>query len=87
MVEIISTARRSLSDAGDSRRVSIAKDWLDILGFNETDEVETALLYTEKHGFLLGAWLPEEQPDIEDLNKQAIQKLDDRVELLDESES
>jgi len=83
MVEIISTDERSLSDAGDSKRISIVKSWLSILGFEDKEDVQTALLYTEKHGFLFGAWCLEDQPDLEDLNEKEIKNVAEKVDILD----
>lgn len=83
MVDIISTATRSLTNAGDSRRVSVVKEWLSILGFDDAENVETAVLYTEKHGFFFGAWLEDEQPDLEDLDEEELKNLSEKVDVLD----
>jgi len=83
MVKIISTLVRSLTDSGSSRRISINETWIDILGFNNEEEIETAILYTEKHGFFFGAWKKDEQPDAEDISDEKLQQVADKVEVLD----
>ena len=69
MSEIIGKDTRKLTDAGDSKRVSINKSWLQILGFDEVDEVETAIV-RGKYGLFFGAWIEGEQPEIEDLEEK-----------------
>lgn len=86
MVDVIDTKKRKLTDAGDSRRLSPVKDWLDILGFTGEDEVVTALLHTEKYGFFFGAWKEGEQPDMEEINEEELRDLTDKVDILDDTE-
>lgn len=70
MTRIISEQKRSLTDAGDSKRLSIVKEWIQMLGFEDEDKVVTALLHTEKHGFFFGAWKEGEQPDMDSLENK-----------------
>ena len=83
MVNTLATKFRSLTDAGDSKRISIPKDWLEILGFTEEEEeVVTAVLHS-KHGTFFGAWVDGEQPDLSDIAEE-IEEVD--VEAIQDDE-
>lgn len=59
MVEILDTKERSLDDRN---RLSPPSGWIGTLGFEDEEEVEVGLLYSEKHGYHLGVWAKGEQP-------------------------
>jgi len=81
MTKIISKKKRSLTDAGNSKRISIVKEWLQILEIEDEEEVVTALLYTDKHGFFFDAWKEDEQPDLDDLEQKVSVDLGDDVDI------
>lgn len=82
MVEIISKSERSLTDAGDSKRVSVAKDWLEILGFKNEKTVVTAVL-KGKHGFFFGAWIEGDQPDLDQFDTEELEDLTEKVDIVE----
>lgn len=69
MAELIKKVTRALNDAGNSKRITIKKGWLSILGIEDEDTVETALYYSKKHNGYFFAAFAEDQPAPEEISE------------------
>jgi len=87
MAKLIQKKTLTLSDAGDTKRVTVKRDWLPVLGLEDKEKITTALYYSEKHdGFFLAAFDSENQPSLEDLDLEKLdEELTEKVDIVDES--
>lgn len=75
MSEILHSHTTKLNKWGNSLGIRIKQIYAELAGIDKKDtEVQQAVIQGQ-HGIFIGIWLQEEQPDLEDIEEEKLEKI------------
>lgn len=75
MSEILHKRQTKVVKIGNSLGFRVKKFYLKLAGMAEKDKQATEAIIKGKHGIFIGHWIPQDQPEINDINQKQLQKL------------
>jgi len=75
MADILDSRQNKVIKIGNSLGFRVKKFYLELAGMAEKDQEVTEALIRSKHGIFVGHYLPKEQPDLEDIPGEKLEKI------------
>lgn len=75
MSEILHKRTTNIGQWGNSLGTRIKQLYAEMAGMAEKDTEITQAIIKGEHGLYIGMWIPQDQPQLEDLDEQQLQKL------------
>lgn len=75
MSEILHQSKTNIGQWGNSLGVRIKKIYAELAGMNQKNKEVTQAVIKGQHGIFIAHWIPEDQPDLQDINQEKLEKL------------